>query len=75
MPGKWTPDTGSNPRDQGVDEPVAATPGVSGETGLRLPRSGMADSADAVERLPTGVINAADAVLKEGRRRRPSFRT
>ena len=40
----------------------------------------MPDNADAVERLPTGVINAADpirrnAIQKERRRRRLSFRT
>ena len=51
-----------NPRDLGVDEPVRATPGMRGETGLRIPRIGMADKVDPVERPPTGVISAVDAV-------------
>ena len=35
MPGEWTP--GFNPREQGMDEPVRATPGVRWEIGLALP--------------------------------------
>ena len=43
-------DTRFNPRNQGMDEPVKATPGMRGETGLRLPRSVMADKVNPVER-------------------------
>ena len=42
-------DTWIDPRDLVMDEPIAGTPGVRGETGLRLPRSRMPDNADPVE--------------------------
>ena len=45
-----------------MDEPIAATPRVRGETGLRFPRSGRPDNADPIEEAPTGVINAVDAI-------------
>ena len=68
-------DTGFNPRNLVRDEPIAATPGVSGETGLRFPRSGRPDNADPVEGAPTWVTYAVDAIKKGGRRRSLSFRT
>ena len=55
-------DTWIDPRNLVRDEPIAATPGVRGETGLRFPRSGRPDNADPVERAPTWVINAVDAI-------------
>ena len=55
-------DTWIDPRNLVRDEPIAATPGVRGETGLRFHRSGRPDNADPVERAPTWVINAVDAI-------------
>ena len=69
-------DTGSNPRDQGVDEPVSGD--SRGERGNRLelyPEAECRTAPTPLKGCPTGVINAADATLREGRWRRPSFRT
>ena len=45
-----------------MDEPIAGTPRVRGETGLRLPRNRMPDNADPVEGAPTWVTYAVDAI-------------
>ena len=67
--------TGSNPRDRFRDEPIAATPGVRGETGLALPAAECRTTPTPSRGRPPGVINAADAIKKGGRRRSLSFPT
>ena len=62
MTGKWTP---GPTRETGQGR--AGCGDSRGERGKRLgfTRGGTADSADPVERLPAGVINAADATLRK----------
>ena len=45
-----------------MDEPIAGTPGVRGETGLGFRTAGRPDNADPVEGAPSGVINAVNAI-------------
>ena len=55
-------DTWNDPRDLVMDEPIAATPGVRGETGLRFSRSGRPDNADPVGGAPTWITYAVGAI-------------